>query len=576
MKRTGTLWMMRVAVLAVAAMALGQAVSGAAPKASSTDSKAAEAPFTLSRPLSDARVDELIGELVTPTPSEGPAKAGSAGPDDLKAYYKEAPLAVQFQVETIQSPRDGDTKLPWEIAGPTFEVLKGKLATSAGRITVLVDSPVRAFDMTRDQIKDKQFVILLKPVGAPADRRFQLVGGRAYLASSPEAETLRKLGLTDVDAGSGGNSLLLEIKPMARVFQVNDPKTFEIRLTNRGTDTATYLQEPIFEEGGKLYLVGQGAFLLREIPGNRLLPDKGNVMPGQASPTPHPRALLANQDVTRNIDLARYFDLPAGRYNIALILSSPDGQGRISSNVLTFQVGAVNLPPADSAIEPPPVATTPTRTTAVSPIDLGTPDKPAAPTVNLPDPSKYEAGKPVAGMRGLLRPTKAKYGLGEPIDVELRLINQSPRTSSIDVRMERTLTIQVQELGDSPSPMLLVRQNNWAADPAGALPDERAHLREGSFWGRSMNLNVLYGKTREELIAMARESASLGKEPSYDSAGGTIYGFPKAGYYRIYATYTVARPRAADGKSPADMPKDWWIGELQTNPILVQVGEPGK
>jgi hypothetical protein len=91
-----------------------------------------------------------------------------------------------------------------------------------------------------------------------------------------------------------------------------------------------------------------------------------------------------------------------------------------------------------------------------------------------------------------------------------------------------------------------------------------------------MDLNTLYGKTREELIALNRDTSALGKDGSYEQTGATVYGFPAPGIYTITATYSVVRPRSADGKAPAELPKDWWIGDLQTNPITIQIGDPGK
>ena len=215
-------------------------------------------------------------------------------------------------------------------------------------------------------------------------------------------------------------------------------------------------------------------------------------------------------------------------------------------------------PPAETYVTEPPV-----------------PPKPVIPAVVVPDPAKYIPGKPTAGLAGLLRPLKAKYALGDSVDLEFRLINQGPRTLAIDARLERTLTVQVQEIGDWPPPLFVVRQTPWPPDPAG-MPEQRAYLTEGAFWGRTLNINTLYGKTREELIGLTPETIFSGKEATYERFGKVVYGFPKPGYYNVTATYTVSRPHAADGKQPVEQPKEWWVGDLQTNTITIQIGEPGK
>jgi hypothetical protein len=141
--------------------------------------------------------------------------------------------------------------------------------------------------------------------------------------------------------------------------------------------------------------------------------------------------------------------------------------------------------------------------------------------------------------------------------------------------------IQVQPVGDSPQPLVVRQVIPWPADP-GPLPDERAFLREGAFWGRTINLNMLFGRTLDDLPTPTPEEIAVGRALSYERFGKNLFGFPKPGVYTVTATYTVtraAKPAApAEGeKTPAKDPsKDWWVGDLQTNSITIQVGETGK
>jgi len=589
-------WMVMM-VLAVAAIALAGAATGPAP-APKGDAKAPDG-FAVAKPAKaadDAKTAKEEPKSARPPDPAVAAKAALAesadlkplkpveeakpalSADDLKSLYKDTPTLVQFQAESIQASRDATTSLPWEVKGPVLDVLKGKLLP--GRISLDVDSPVRAFDMPRSELDGKQFVVPIRPLGSPAERRFQIVGGKAFAVDAPEAETLRKLAMSDVESGGGGQGLVLVVSPMVKPFPVDGPKPVEVRLTNAGTQTATYLQAPVLERDGRLYLMGQGSLHVRDTTG-RLLVDKGNVVAGQAPPgPPRPAPILANQDFVENIDLAKYFNLPAGRYNLVLVLAAPDGVGRIASNGFTFQVGAVNLPPEPAGkAAPPKVGDGAPEMAAPSPADStasGPPVRPTRPAVNLTDPAKCAPGKPDKGLVALLRPGKSKFALGEPVEVELRLIklaNQGPPNLAIDTRLERTLRFLVQEVGDSPPPIFFGLPTPLPADVT-PVPAERAYLHDGSFWGRVMDINLLYGKTREEVIEI--DASSLGKEGTYEQAGRILYGFPKPGIYTVTAKYSVVRPRAADGKAPAEIPKEWWIGDLQTNTITIQVGDPGK
>ena len=530
---------------------------------------------------------------------EAAAPVGPRAPvgiEDLKALYREADLIVQFQVETVQAKTDINPRLTWEVRGPVLDVVKGSLLP--GQMAVHVDSVIRAFDMRRSEMEGRQFLAAVKPLGDAAQRRFQLVGPYAFLADSGEAQALRQLAASDVEKGSGNTTLELAVRPLQPVYPVTGPKMIEVRLTNTGADSATYLQAPICEKEGRLYLTGQGMIRIRDLSG-RLVPDKGTLALGQVPPPPPtPALILPKASFVETIDLARYFELSEGRYTLVLALAMPDGRGRIASNGFSFQVGAVNLPEAPRApaaaptgipatVGPAPAAPPaprppeaapplPAETVSLEP-PLPTVRRPAAPAVEIPDPAKYQPGKSTAGVAGLLRPSKAKFAINEPVDLEFRLINQGPRTVAVDARLERTLTLQVQPVGDSPKPDVVRQVIAWPADGA-AMPEERAYLREGAFWGRTINLNMLFGKSLEDLTAPTPEEVAAGKTPSYERFGKILFGFPKPGVYTVTAAYQVARqhPAGGSGDPAREWPKEWWIGDIQTNPITIQIGELGK
>jgi len=499
----------------------------------------------------------------------------SVGFEELKALYRDAPLVVLFQVEAVQANPTVAPRLVWEVQGPVLEVIKGRVLP--GKILVHVDSIVRVFDTTRTDMAGKQFVAAIKPLGDAVSRRFQVVGPVAFAAGGQEADVLRKLSQTDVETGSGGTGLELTVRPIDKVFRVDGPKTIEVRLTNTSKESATYLQAPISEKDGRLYLTGQGLLRIRDTTGATVA-DKGNIALGQVPPPPpKPALILPGANFVETVDLAKYFNLSEGRYTLVLLLNTPDGRTRIPSNGFSFQVGTVITPePPPPPKKTEPVATPPERPVA-RPVKTTPPEKkPTKPAADVPDPATYKPGKPSVGLAGLLRPIKATCEVGEPVGLELRLINEGPRTLAVDTRLERTLTIQVESVGESPQPLVIRQVIPWPVDGSETLPEQRAYLREGAFWGRTINLNTLYGRSLNGMLAPTPEEVAAGKDLSYERFGKHLFGFPKPGFYTITATYTVTRPLTADGKPPAAPPKLWWVGEIQTNPVTVEIAEKGR
>jgi hypothetical protein len=355
------------------------------------------------------------------------------------------------------------------------------------------------------------------------------------------------------------------------VFPVVGPKTLEVRLTNTGADSATYRQAPLTEQDGKLYLPGQGMLRIRDTLG-RIIPDKGNVLQNQVPPQSVPALIMPRAGFVETVDLSKYFDLPEGRYTLLLALTTPDGRGRIASNGFSFQVGAASTaereptpPEPVRPVEPVPAAQfeTPAPAPAV---------KPAGPAI--PDPAAYRPGKASLGLAGLLRPRKAQFALGDPVEVELRLINDGPRTLTVDTRLERTLMVRVVPVAGSPDSRTERQLINWP--PSSPMPEERAYLREGAFWGQTINLNVLPLRPQEEFQWPTAEEAAAGKNLTYERFGRILFGFTRPGIYNISASYTVARPKGPEGQLGPDSPtRDWWFGDLQTNTITIQIVEGG-
>ncbi len=494
------------------------------------------------------------------------AQDEAVGPEtakELKAAFKAAPLVVQFDVAMAQGNTQVDPRLVWEARGDLLEVLKGTLRP--GPVSVHVDSFIRAFQASRTDLAGRQYVAALAPLGPETERRFQLAAGHAYAADSPEARYLRELAETARQQGEGGQDLRLRIQPLEKVFQPTGAKAVEVRLTNTGDDSATYIQAPIAERDGKLYLPGDGQIRVRDARGN-VVPDTGNVLAGVTPPPPPtPALILPKASFVETVDLAKYYDLKPGRYTLALFLASPGLEGRIPSNGLTVQVGAVDLPEDTVGM---PLETLSPESPAVEPVLRA---RTGDGIVDLPHPSSYKPSAAVSGLAALLKPTSKVYELGEPVSVELRLLNEGPRTLALDARLEQTLALNVVPVADSPQPTFVRQVIPWPAEET--RPQAMAYLREGGFWGRVIDLNMLYGRDLDKLPSPTPAEIGAGKNLSYERFGRNLYGFPKPGLYQITGTYTVKRRQADTSDGPAD--SAWWVGQVQTNPVLVRIVERG-
>jgi len=523
-----------------------------------------------------------------PSSAATPSSEEAAPADPLKQVYTQAPLVAEFKIDTVQANPTVDPRLVWEARAALLDVLKGNLLP--GGLRIHVGSVVRAFDKPRSDVEGRTYVAPLKPLGQAAQRRFQLVGPRAWPADSKEADRLRKFATTEgaVTPASTGDGLKLTVKPLQQVFPVRGEKIVEVRVTNNAQDSATYVQAPLVEKEGQLYLPGKGRILIRRTTGESV-PDKGNVATGVVPPPPPKPALIVPGDsFVRTVNLDTYFTLPAGRYTFSMFLATPDGRGRLVSNGFSFQVGAVDLPepPPEKPSEPKPEPTPPEvepkppepepvepKPAEPKPAPAEKPPETPATAEDLPAPHTYTPGDASFNLAALLRPTKAVYTLGDPVTVEVRLINTGPRTVAVDPRLERTLTLTVDPLGDSPQPLTIRQVIPWPPDEA-VPPPERVCLRESAFWGRTIDLNALYGKKMDAIAGPTAAELADTKNLRYERFGRNLFGFPKPGTYRVTATYTVEKPAKAAATAKDSQP--WWTGDVQSNTITIRVEEKGK
>ncbi len=488
-------------------------------------------------------------------PSEAAPTRPPRTPEQIERLLETAPMVVHVKVDSVEANATVDPRLAWEVRGPVLEVLKGELLP--GPISIHVESVVRAFDQPREALPRTEYVAALAPLGDPAERRFQLAGPHAFPADGTEARMLRGLVDRAEPVGTGGEGLRLVIQPEEKVFAPGGAKKLQLRLTNEGDASATYIQAPVAVRGEKLYLPGRGGLRIRDADGT-LVPDRGNVLTGQAPPPPPtPALILPKASFVEVIDLDTYYELAPGRYTAVLILATPNGLGTIPSNGLSIQVGAVDLPP--------PVPLPPAIEAALLPAD---PEPPEVSITQVPPPASYRPGDASGGLAALLRPEQSTFELGMPVEVEFRLINVGPRTVKIDARLERTLTFHVTPVRGSPRPSPVRNVVTWPETTE--IPAAHAYLREGDFWGRLLDLNILYGRELASLKGPSLTEVRSGKDLPYARYGPILYGFDEPGLYKIIATYDAGPIRPPEGGSPDP---GWWTGDVRSNPILIQIVE---
>lgn len=250
-----------------------------------------------------------------------------------------------------------------------------------------------------------------------------------------------------------------------------------------------------------------------------------------------------------DIDLAEHFDFPKpGIYGLNVGVTTPNGEVLRSTVPLQLTDGSA---PANERPRPGQ------RPTGELAADLA-----------VPSPEVYVPGQPVNGINMLLRPVKSEYEVGEPIKVELRLTNVDERKQSmnIDIRLERTLMVHVKEQGDSPVVRPFIQRITWNDKPTDGAALPYAMLRPDSFWGKTININSLYGvDTTELLVSSVDPTKLLDSQLNYERLGMTLFSFDKPGVYRVDATYFV-QPRPGDLRV--------WAGKLTSNHVFIRV-KPG-
>jgi len=308
---------------------------------------------------------------------------------------------------------------------------------------------------------------------------------------------------------------------------------------------------PIVERDDTLYLSGGGRLHVRDTLG-RDVPGKGKVLEG-AFPrgVPEPALILPGAAFSKTIDLAKYFEMGReGRYIVTLLLDTPDGRGLLKSNEVSLRVapaGSVSIPRF------PVVRRTADTSNATS----------------EPRETDYKPGRVTAGLCGLLRPTKRRFRVGEPILMELRLTNVDRPMLNIDTRLERSLTIRVREK-DGAAPVRVVRQViSWPQDKSDEFAARRmpvAWLPKDAFWGKVLNINSLYGVNPADVEPPSAEEIAGSGPFGYEKYGKTLFSFERPGKYEIAAVYSL--PRSPRGEPRGE---HLWTGTVITNTVVIEV-----
>lgn len=492
----------------------------------------------------------LLFAWVVPPPSEVCGQGANDGLSSsavkkLRKITKDAPLVVLGKIKSLKADPTISQRLAWELTAQVVEVLKGKL--TAKEITIHVESPVSSFDMSRAKIPGNTFLMPIKQLrpaasagtGPGVGSRFQLSAERVFLQGTKEEKTVRKM-IAGKFMDPSAAKLKLTIQATEKVFTIGKPVLIKVRLANEGASSAIYLQSPIMEHRGVLYLMAKSSLSIRDGKG-RSVPDKGTVVFG-VPPSPSPAIILSGADHALTVDLGKYFEMGReGEYVMSLALPSPYALSIVRSNKLTFRVT-------------PRLASTNPRTKTAKAVQRAT-IKRAVP--------EYKPGRVVGGLCGLLKPTKEIFRVGQPVLIEFRLLNATKPVLNIDTRLERTLTLFVREKKGS-FPVRGVRQIiGWPLDAAGKhIP--LAWLVRDAFWGRTLNINSLYGIDAAALEPPSSE-AITGKGPfSYETFGKTLFGFENPGRYEVMATYSCRR-------QAGDSTPNLWTGTLTTNTISVTI-----
>jgi len=462
---------------------------------------------------------------------------------ELKQMVDDAELLVGAKVLAEPVSRGaGEDGLAWRVPFEVLEVVKGRF--EAKTVDVYVKSPFEALNCLRAQLPGKEYLLPLVPMGGDAESGFALVQGVGFAAGSPEAGKLVEIAGGKVTSETV-IPLRVRLSATGAPYESGKPAPVKVTLENVSDEAIAYTQAPLDLRYPDLYLVGESDLIVLDGRGSAV-PRKEALHVGVAPPPPAlPLVVPPKGSHERDLDLSTYCDLGRpGIYMVTLALAGPDGKELLRSNTISMQI----IAPLSAPVEPgDPSAST------------------AADALRIPSPGAYQPGKTENGLAGLLRPIRAEFEVGEPITLELRLINLSDRAVDVDTRLERTLLVDVQEQGDSPAARPLLQHHDWPADED-AKASWSAHLRPAAFWGKLVNVNSLYGRDAASLMAAGNAAMSGAVEPAYETHGMTLFSFDKPGVHKIQATYQ-SKPRAGGPRL--------WAGKLATNPVFVRVVPQG-
>ena len=461
---------------------------------------------------------------------------------ELQQIAQDATLLVRAKATAEPVSKGGSPDgYVWETPFELIEAVKGEDAPKT--FTLWLKSPLSDLNTTRANLPDKEFVLPLVP--APGGQGgYRLVGDVGFAVDRAEATTLiRAAGGKVVPPAAGQEALRLRVEPMSPPFVLGQPVMLRVSLVNTAEQVVTYEQAPFEVRQGRLYILGGGNLIVTNTRRSMAVDAGENVqLNAPPPPPPLPVTIIPGGSYTRDIDLAQFYGLTEpGLYMATMAVTAPDGQALVRSGTVQIQVIAPLAAPVD-------VPAPETRTTAES--------------LLVPAPEAYQPGDIQNGLCGLLRPNKAQTAVGEPILVELRLLNAGDRTFSVDTRLERVLVLSVKEQGDSPPALRMLQRIDWPLDAADA-PPSLAYLRPHAFWGKTLNVNSLYGRDEASLMQGGKAAVAGAVEPTFETHGMTLFAFEKPGVYRITATYQMA-PKGGDGPR-------LWAGKLETNPIFIRV-----
>ena len=477
--------------------------------------------------------------------------------DEFKSIVGSAKAVVvaQAMAQPASQGAEGATGagLAWQVPFRVVRVVRGECKEET--IQVHLASPFADLGMARHDVSGVEFVLPLEPLEKLGEGHFGLIRSAGFATNTAEAAKMLELAEGKAPAAAvepaatgpeaappaAGGSLRVRITPVNPPFQVGKPALVRVTIENAGAEAIMYDATPLEIRDGGLYLSGRGTIKVIDGRGNPA-PAKDTLHVGEA--TQMPLVIRGERDYEKELDLGRYFDLSApGNYMVRLQLDGPEAGDLLQSNATSVQVIA-------AAAEPRPAA---------QPADE--PQGPLA--VRVPSPEAYRPGEPANGLSLLLKPVKAEYAVGEPILMEIRVINVGDVPVTLDARLERTLLVSVQEQAGSPAVRQIFQRpaEDEPAAPGAFYP--YAYLRRLGFWGKVVNVNSWYGRDASSLVEGGNDKS---QQASYERDGMTLFSFDEPGTYKVQATYSI-KPRGGEG------PKVWQ-GKTVSNPVFIQVVKP--